>query len=375
MVMHHGARLSVRLCLTRTMASLIGIILTPLAFAQSCGNYKNQLESLLVLPAGKYRVEEFRGSTEQKTITLKDERTAWLDAAGYPKESPEPDGRVTVQTYLEYSLQRSALKVVDSTTKGRRVANGRLSCVYVVSYPPLNRQTSLGIDVQVSDSGRAEFFAPTLMTSLMLGDNPNAYEQLTAKEGAGVAFSLISYGLRERDKSHPGLQESAGKSYAEMLAKAQAKQDEERPKYQHLVTECQAILIKAKREIEEKQRDPLDGWGRKEKTEYWDRRFDGKCHFSGLPKPSQWIANGAKPFDSPSSPPNVVQQATPSALPTTETAQDNTTPTPPFKSPKEACAKKSNFVSHAICVSKACMKPEYQGHPDCPTTQPTGGQL
>ncbi len=357
----------------------IATITFPAAHAQNCGSYKNQLEALLVLPAGKYRVEGFEVATEQTPLIRRNGARGWFDGSKI-KDSPEQGGRVTVSAYLDYDLPRIQIKVIDSTTKGRRTINQRLVCSYAISYPALNRQRSLESDVEVSDSGSARFLLPTAFFAI---DNDiRNFAYVTSKTGAEIAYGLVSAAVRERDSRSPQLSTTAKQIYAEKLATVQAGENAAAPKYTQLVSECKAILDQTNTEMKRISaaqaaesggvRVYRTGDAARMSPEYtiesYNVRFRERgCFETNLPTPKQhWATTGAKPSEASGSSADLARPT----VKAEDSARENSAQprSAPSKSPKELCAKEASFL-RGMCESMACITPEYQAHPYCATLQ------
>ncbi len=198
-----------------------------IANAQSCRDYKPQLESLLVLPAGKYEVK-YRAEIQRKVIKRGDgtESVFYLPAeVGAAHILPEP------YTY-RYNIPRTQLKVTDSTTNGIRIASGNVSCAFHISaYQPSEKPSVLELDVKVSDNGNATFFVPpnTGLASISpLIREMNAMTgpiQVTSKTGQTYVLNKIAEFLKERDSEV--LWKHANQEYEKAYREAVAKQPEE----------------------------------------------------------------------------------------------------------------------------------------------------
>lgn len=232
--------------------------------AQNCATYKSQLESLLILPAGKYRIDGFYAKVPARAVKTVNGRHRAFDGDGY-KDGLNAGDLITIKTYLAYTLPVLKAKITDSTTQGTRKINGRLACQYEVSLldPPGRRQ--YGMDVEVSDSGRAKFFVKTMMS----GDDPTRFALLSSELANIAVLTIAAESFRSRDGSSPIVLEAAERDYSERIAKAQAAQDSRITEYKVLERECASIVANGNDAIRNKD---LDQHG------YWRGRFtNGQC--------------------------------------------------------------------------------------------------
>lgn len=242
--------------------------------AQTCATYKGQLENLLALPAGNYRIDGFYAKVPARAVRQPNGQELPFDGLSIERENRVRVGEpVSVETYLDYKLPIIRSKVTDSTTQGRRKINGRLACQYEVSTLDPQGSRQFEMDVEISDSGRAKFFVKTPLSS----DDPTSFLLVTDEIGRSAVAAIVTAALRKRDAAKPELSQNAEKVYSERLAKAQAGQDSQISRFREIEAECKDLIAKGREAIRMKDEGSHGA--------YYTRFLNAQCRQPNLQYP------------------------------------------------------------------------------------------